>query len=209
MKASGRVPVVSDSDHTRLERSGKLSNEELLELEVLYYNKISAFKAIRDEYRKAKERARRKSSFPSRSLWHPEGRILTSFERQLLLGPHASVTFLKRTVYEELHTKREIVLSAGEFEVSGKTRNSFIKVKSNPPRFGRISRILRHNFAGDDHVILMVQIYGQHSLDEDTSIPYVSSCVERQLLLTLDDTISRPLVVALDSMFCIWFLTNN
>ena len=47
MKASGRVPVVSDSDHTHLEQSGKVLNEELLELEKLYYNKHSKERALR------------------------------------------------------------------------------------------------------------------------------------------------------------------
>ena len=90
------------------------------ELEVVYLDRIQAhykemyaeYSKILEEYDSACNRAcnsRRKSHFPMKSTWNPPGRLLSTSERYLLLGPSSDVVLYNKLVVFDNNTNRMIV----------------------------------------------------------------------------------------------------
>lgn len=69
-------------------------SQKVSELQEEYKKAIPNYAKILDEYEKASERAgnsRVKSLFPGKSTWNPPGRVLSNYNRQLLIEREGNV----------------------------------------------------------------------------------------------------------------------
>ena len=83
---------------------------------------------ITSKYSTEEKRAsvkRTKSLFPDKHRWHPEGRLLSASERQLLVGPQPEVTFLSEFAVED---KKTIIYSPFDDKKLSKVSNSFVQL---------------------------------------------------------------------------------
>lgn len=89
MKMSGRLPEVK-SENSGSRKLGSLHADHLALLDKSYVPVIKEYADLTSQYSKEEKRAsvkRTKSLFPDKHRWHPEGRLLSASERQLLVGP--------------------------------------------------------------------------------------------------------------------------
>ena len=125
MVASGRIPkeVLDSEDEIicGMSSEGILDPENVSKLQEKYKNAIPIFAKLLDEYEKASERAeinRVKSLFPGKSTWNPPGRILSHYERQLLIGPVGIVDYYNKISVRDKITKRQIEYQCTDMPLS-------------------------------------------------------------------------------------------
>ena len=210
MKVSGRLPLTDITPSKSVKEIGTLPADQLAKIDRFYRDSIPAYSKIDAEFQKGLRRAstaRMKANFPAKHLWNPEGRLLSCNERELLLGPESTVTYLKRVTTTDDYTGRVYHFCPSVCESSTKIQNSYVKFCDGDVHvFGRIRTIFDHHFARTTYTWCVIEAYGLPSLDSECSLFHVSSQVVDVKLLLLEK-LSHPLVVAFETSH-IWFLNS-
>ena len=183
-----------------------LDDAELRILNELYSCIVPRYKYLTEAYAKAVERSGKKKRFPSKEQWQPPFPINAS-DRELLIGPKSNVIVYKKFECEDSHSKRIVTYTSSESDNSlTRTLCSYINIHSvrHLPRFGRIRRLFRHDFAGTSNMLALVYEYKEVHVDEETGLWWVeeNECMSVIVLLS---SLSSPLFVGRDERH-LWFL---
>ena len=179
MVKSGRLladPVVEDAITCGTLTEGSLPPHLLSELKQ-YKETVTEYAAILAEYDNSALRAtnyREKSTFPSKEVWNPQGRILNTFECKLLLGPSLKVAYCKKLTVRDKITNRLIEYSCTSTPIISsnmpKQSSSFVSLSSpnrTKPQFGCVISLFGHNFAQRNHFWAIVQQFTDQSYDNE------------------------------------------
>ena len=205
---STSVPNVNPANH---DATVNLTDEEISLLDAMYTINHPRYSCLRRQYSEALRKAvnaRRKSTFPCFAEWVPPGGYHDG-DRELLRAPglNKMATSHKRTTMECPNTGRKIVYSAASFE-SPQSRHSYsyvqVKEVEAVPVFGRIQKLITHQFGNSMYTIAIVKLFDAAHKDSDCGLWFVNSVQFNVAAFLLKD-ISQPLAVAFDSAM-LWFL---
>ena len=173
------------------------------------------------EYERAFIRAtntRNKSLFPDKAEWNPPGRILSSIERHLLLGPSNEVFYYNKLAVRDQNTNRLSYYSTKPADLkSAKMNSSFVSLgkgqESTSPKFGCILSLFSHSFI-ETTFWAVLEVFTQTTYDTDCNMWHVpvNTPVEKTVVMLQSQCLSSPLVVACS---CdggeqqLWFLNYN
>ncbi len=172
MRLSGRIDdetSVTDNPIPIGSTAGSLPSEHLALLEQAYAETMPEYAKLVQEYQNAYKRAetaRCKSNFPDKAHWHPPGRQLTSDERFLLVGPENKVTYHKKVAVTDPATKRVVEYSTVTERGKSRVSCAYVRIQSRDtscdsadPRFGSITFLFQHYFAGKHHFWAIVKSF--------------------------------------------------
>jgi hypothetical protein len=199
-----------------------LSSNEVSEVQRQYEETVEEYTKITTEYDNAAKRAtnsHEKSLFPGKDCWNPPGRILSTFERELLIGPLRDVSYFKKLTVRDKTTNRAIEYSCINIpflpsEIP-KQSSSFILVPSEShtiPLFGAVTSLFVHTFAKKNCFWALVHQFPTPVYDHELKMWHVSvqesECDGTTNLLVIQlDKLSYPLVVAFDNNL-LWILNT-
>ena len=147
-------------------------------------------------------------SFQTKIMWNPPGKLLTSAERNTLLGPSNDVVYYKKFILCDSNTKWMIHFSTKTpLFKEAKISSSFVSLKEcgTPPRFGCIVSLFTHSFA-EVTFWAVLDIYPEAINDNYCkmwNVPLDRPPSDRLVLC-----ISYPLVVAHEDTTS-WFFNNS
>ena len=161
MVRSGRLKETSSTNEDQficgMSTKGFLSSHQVSEIQRQYEETVDEYRRIITEYENAAKRAinsREKSLFPGKDCWNPPGRILSSLERELLIGPMRDVSYFKKLTVRDKTTSRAIEYSCINVPVLPsevpKQSSSFVLIPSEGhtmPVFGSVTSLFVHTFA--------------------------------------------------------------
>ena len=225
MVQSGRLKETSPTNKDQfiygVYTKGVLSWNQVSEVQRQYKQSVEEYTKITTEYNNARKRAtnaHEKSLFPGKDCWNPPSRILSSFERELLIGPLRDVLYLKKLTVRDKITNRAVEYSCIKVPVLPseipKQSSSFVLVSSDShtiPLFGAVTSLFVHTFAKKSYFWALVHQFPTPVYDHELKMWHVSvqesECdrANNSLVLQLDK-LSYPLVVACDNL--LWFLNT-
>lgn len=168
-----------------------------------------------EQYEKDKAKGRNpesQSEFPPIEQWQPSGQKLTSFEQTLLSGPSLTLHSIKRTRVKMSKTRKWIVYSAANDEVSLRIASSYVctDISNDQPQFGRIIKLYIHTFGGCKSIISKIKLYQAAIYDVELSVWCVPQQDTDRTAFYFLDQISMPLIVSYDDEnSSIWFLNYH
>jgi hypothetical protein len=227
MVNAGRLSTHTSTTHHQEEfvygvsvgTEGTLLPEQLRDLQRMYKDSIADYKKILTEYENAAQRAvnyRTKSLFPSQELWNPHGRVLSSRDRELLVGPLPNITHLRKVTVRDPTTCRLIEYSCVNMPLISdqlpRRSSSFVMILHEPgPVFGVIIGLFSHIF-GQINYWAIVQKFATVVYDQEVKMWH--GCVNHlsnSVLVQLSQ-LSYPLIVGIDSTSVsseLWFLNSS
>ena len=189
---------------------GTLNSSYTNQLSEHYKKCIPVYSKILSEYEEESRRAttkRKKNQFPDKCSWNPMGKVLTSDERILLVGPLNELTFYKSLSITDSTTKRVIQYSVESMQA--RCNSSFVYVKdsseeSSQPQFGCIFSLFTHFFTELQYWAIL-DCFAPASYNTECSMWHVpAEPFLRRTIIPLDH-LSYPLVVACENKQN-WFL---
>ena len=112
---------------------------------------------------------------------NPPGRVLSSFERELLIGPLRDVSYFKKLTVRDLITNRAIEYSCINVPILPsdvpKQSSAFVLVHSKRhtmPQFGAVTSLFVHTFANKSYFWTVVHQFTTPVYDHELTMWHVS-----------------------------------
>ena len=197
---------------TLLKKSKDLPADWKLYLTEYYAKKISVYLSITEEYEKAKlqsKRSRRLSEFPSLDQWTPSTRVLSSYEKSLLLGPSLTVHILKKAKLRIPDTNQMITYTGASYDISSRIASSYVCINpgNEHPQFGRILHLYQHSFCDHTCIIGEINLFQPAAYNDEVNMWFVPQKSTDKTVLHFITVISPPLIISVDEAdSIIWFL---